>query len=424
MDDAALKIIRRLPDSRLLIFAEQVGAWLAADLNQREDDEPVAAFGDARARALLREAGLLDEPTLHDFQRLVETPALQRVALYDLLKESKLAAEEEIAALATVGAASKMASARPIGWLALAVAAFAWQREYPLYQFDPDSPPDRHSPAGQILTRAAHYLRRQVQRSATEREKLAKQVASRPGDAARSLEELEEDDRPIPPLPPHFRPPIPVRYPEVARETVRVDEGEEPEAAQEVTRGEPLVITEDDLAESDDAPRPEPASEPEPDNAGNNRPVRMPPITISREQVEAPNPPSPLPPSAVIMPTASSESRPGLTMALRQMFRSEEMKTTKLRVVVQEYPDGDGLYGLQVRIRCKGIKSHVAGTTGRDGQFLAELPVRLEEGLTYDVDVTWPRDMDGETERKSITLHADRTEFKLPFYRRLHGESD
>jgi hypothetical protein len=124
------------------------------------------------------------------------------------------------------------------------------------------------------------------------------------------------------------------------------------------------------------------------------------------------------------MPTPASESRPGLTMALRQMFRSEEMKTTKLRVIVQDHPDGEGLYGLQIRIRCKGIKSHVAGTTGRDGHFVAELPVRLEEGLTYDVDVTWPRDMEGETERKSITLHADRTEFKLPFYRHLQGESN
>jgi hypothetical protein len=33
--------------------------------------------------------------------------------------------------------------------------------------------------------------------------------------------------------------------------------------------------------------------------------------------------------------------------------------------------------------------------------------------------VTWPRDLGGEIERKSVTLNVDRTEFKLPFFRRL-----
>jgi hypothetical protein len=100
------------------------------------------------------------------------------------------------------------------------------------------------------------------------------------------------------------------------------------------------------------------------------------------------------------------------------MFGNEELKTTKLHVVVQEYPDGPGLYGLQVRVSCKGIRSYVAGTTDRQGNFVAELPVRLHEGLTYDVDVTWPRDFGGETERKAITMNADRTRFTLPFYHR------
>jgi hypothetical protein len=40
------------------------------------------------------------------------------------------------------------------------------------------------------------------------------------------------------------------------------------------------------------------------------------------------------------------------------------------------------------------------------------------EGLTYDVDLTWPRDFGGETERKAITMNADRTRFTLPFYHR------
>jgi hypothetical protein len=122
------------------------------------------------------------------------------------------------------------------------------------------------------------------------------------------------------------------------------------------------------------------------------------------------------------MPATSNDapSRPGLTVALRQMFRQEQLSTTKLRVLVQQYPDGPGFYGLQVRVTCKGVKSHVAGTTDREGKFICELPVRDRSGLTYDVDVTWPREEGSATERKSITLHADRTRFVLPFYRHLN----
>ena len=109
--------------------------------------------------------------------------------------------------------------------------------------------------------------------------------------------------------------------------------------------------------------------------------------------------------------------------AVRQTFgRKEPLASTKLRVLVQEYPDGPGLYGLQVRVTCQGVKSYVAGTTNREGKFLCELPVRVNSGLTYDVDVTWPREMNNEIERKSITLNADRTEFNLPFYRRMKNE--
>lgn len=124
------------------------------------------------------------------------------------------------------------------------------------------------------------------------------------------------------------------------------------------------------------------------------------------------------------MPGSTTESRPGLTVAIRQMFRSEEMTTTRLRVLVRDEPDGEGLYGLQVKVTCRGIKSFVAGTTNRDGEFVAELPVRYDEGLTYDVDVTWPRELGGESERKSITLHADRTEFALPFHHRMGAAAD
>jgi hypothetical protein len=65
----------------------------------------------------------------------------------------------------------------------------------------------------------------------------------------------------------------------------------------------------------------------------------------------------------------------------------------------------------------------VAGTTSREGKFTCELPVPEATGLTYDVDLSWPREMGGETERKSITLNADRTRFMLPFFRQLSNES-
>jgi hypothetical protein len=395
MQDQALQLIQSLPvHDRLLIFGEQLAAWLVADLNAAAE-EPAPAFTGSRARALLRTAEAADETMLRDFHALMEQPEAQRIALYDLLELAGLGGAEAVQAFATVGAASAMANARPLDWLVLAVAAFAWQRQYPLFQFDPDSPPERYSPAGQILTRAAQFLRRQVQRSATERDKLARQLAPKPGRAA-SLEQLS-DQTPIAPLPPHFRPPIPVRYPEVARETLQVDADEPATAPPQ--RGEPLVISEEDLGE-----------EPQPE--------RMPPITISREQVQPPTPPSPVPPTGVLMPASTTGTRPGLTVAMRQMFRNEELKTTRLHVIVQEYPEGPGLQGLQVKVSCKGVRSYVAGTTDRDGNFVAELPVRLQEGLTYDVDVTWPRDFGGETERKAITLNADRTRFALPFYHR------
>ena len=153
----------------------------------------------------------------------------------------------------------------------------------------------------------------------------------------------------------------------------------------------------------------------------------MPPITINSEQLpqEVQTPPSPMPSSAVVVPTdQASQARPSLTVALKQMLRHEKLASTKLNVLVQKYPDGPGLYGLQVRVSCKGVKSYVAGTTDRDGKFVCELPVRIDSGLTYDVEITWPRDEGGEIERKSITMNADRTHFSLPFYRQLNPPSE
>jgi hypothetical protein len=171
--------------------------------------------------------------------------------------------------------------------------------------------------------------------------------------------------------------------------------------------GDPLVISSDDV---------------DGEQAERSEPVRLPPISINADQVieETSTVPSPLPSAAVVMPTTTNQSRPSLSMSIRQMFNQESMTSTKLRVIVQQYPDGPGLYGLQVRVTSKGIKSYVAGTTNREGHFQCELPVRIQSGLTYDIQVTWPRDLGGDVERKSITLNADRTSFTLPFYRQIN----
>lgn len=414
MNEQATELVQSLSGSRQLIdFARRLTDWLVADLNQNDEDVP--DFTESRAKSLLRAANVVDDPTLHAFARLAENETAVRLALYDLLHQADLAQKNEIAALAAASAAVETeahAETSVVPWLTLAIAAFAWKSGFPLYQLDPAAPPEAYSPAGQVIKRAAHFLRQQVQRSATERDKLGRKLAfdaAAQSSRAQTLDDLHADE-PIAPLPPHFRPPIPVRYPEVARETIQVDADEEGEESAPVSRGEPITITDEDI------PDEEPTQSPQV--------TTMPPIRIRPEQVEdtperSEAPPRSSPRSSVTMPDATTGS--GFADAVRQVFGrgQEPMKTTKLRVVVQEYPDGPGLYGLQVRVSCKGIKSYVAGTTNRDGKFLCELPVRVYSGLTYDVDVTWPRDMDGETERKSITLNAERTHFVLPFYRHL-----
>ena len=52
-----------------LFGAQRLTEWLITDLNQSE--EPVPDFTESRAKALLRGAGVVDDPTLHDFARLV-----------------------------------------------------------------------------------------------------------------------------------------------------------------------------------------------------------------------------------------------------------------------------------------------------------------------------------------------------------------
>ncbi|MAT98450.1 MAG: hypothetical protein CL608_15000 [Anaerolineaceae bacterium] len=396
-DLATIPLLKQLDDAHLPVFAVRLADWLHADLNKSEESVP--DFTESRAKALLRAAGVVDDPTLHDFTRLVEgNSTAVRLALNDLLQETGLVEDEEVAALVTASAAISETDTA-VAWLSLSIAAHAWKSGYPLYQLDPASPPGEYSPAGQLIKRAATFLRQQIQRSATERDKLGKKLAYDPGDGTPSLESMP-NSQPIAPVPPHYRPPIPVRYPEVSRETLHVDENENKGSNEQnaVTRNAPLTITSDDIPPA------------------NQRPVRMPEIRIRADQVPPGRQSRPAQPRP--QPSSSGEN---LGTAVRQRFSrdKEPLRSTKLRVIVQDVQDGPGLYGIQVQVRCQGIKAHVAGTTNREGVFLCELPVRVRTGLTYDVDVTWPRDLGGEVERKSVTLNVDRTEFKLPFFRRL-----
>lgn len=407
MHESAEKLTRALHNRRLLTtFSIRLVHWLSEE--SKPDEEQVPVFTNSRAKALLRSSNVVDEASLDDFYRLLDNEAGERVAFYDLMADTGLSDNEEVMVLAQLPVTEEQES---IPWLSMIVSAYAWRSGYPFYQLDPASPPTSYSPAGQVLKRSGQFIRRQIQRSATERDKLTRKLSIPPSGAV-SLDDLEMTDLPAAPLPPHYRPPVPESYPEIARDTLEIDQ-EDLEHAPLISVGDPLVITEEEL--------PGEAVE-------STEPVRMPSITISPDQVapETATPPSPIPSSGVVMPSQSPStgSRQGFTVALRQMFGQEELTTTKLRVLVQRYPDGPGLYGLQVRITCKGVKSYVAGTTDREGKFICELPVRVESGLTYDVDVTWPREEGSEVERKSITLNADRTHFTLPFYRQLDPPED
>ncbi|MCA9938976.1 MAG: hypothetical protein KC418_10050 [Anaerolineales bacterium] len=398
MENQSTRLVRSIRDPiQLADFIQRLAEWLIKELNRGY--ERVPAFTESRARALLRVTEVIDDPTLGDFDRLMADEGAARLALHDLLHESGLSESAEAVGLATASAAATSAPAT-LPWLPLAVAAYAWKRGFPLHQLDPASPPDGFSPAGILLKDTAQFIRQQVQRSPTERDRLRRQLAFSGHilhTESTTLDTMPHVDTPVVPAPSVYRPPIPVRYPEVARDVLHVQPPTDQETPPPVTRGEPLVITDEDVRQA--AP---PA------------PLRVDPPP------PAPTPPSPLPPSAVIMPNSATSRRPSLSVGQRRAAGSQA-RSTKLRVLVQQVADGPGLYGVQVRVSCRRVRAEVAGTTNRDGHFLCELPVKETEGLTYQVEVTWPQDLGGNIERKAITLNADRTEFTLPFYRQYQA---
>ena len=413
--ESATKLIQTIDNQHLALFAQRLRDWLIASSVHEEETATSTqlsdrVFTESRAKALLKGTNVVDDATLHDFARLVEQETAVRLALYDIIKNSGLKDNDEITALAAVSNQSSIQNQQStISWLSLSMAAFAWKSGYPLNQLDPATPPEPYSPAGQAVKRTAHFLRQQIQRSATERDKLARKLGFSEAvatDTTPNLDELQATEV-QPPLPPYYRPPIPVNYPEMSNEVVSVNHDEPEPMPSAPARSASITITEDDL-----------------DPPLSSNVTRMPSIRITTDQVYQPTPP-PSGSTQVVTPSSGAQAYTNFTESVRQQFgRKEPMGTTKLRVLVQEYPDGPGLYGLQVHVTCQGIKSYVAGTTNRDGKFLCELPVRVNSGLTYNIDVTWPREMNNEIERKSITLNADRTEFNLPFYRALNKNAE
>ena len=141
-----------------------------------------------------------------------------------------------------------------------------------------------------------------------------------------------------------------MNYPEVARNTVQISENESVPDQGTVSRNAPLTITGDDiLGES-------------------QRPIRMPEIRIRADQVPARRQIA-AKHSPVHRPSSSSNGNLGTAVRQRFSRDKEALRSTKLRVIVQDVQDGPGLYGIQVQVRCQGIKAHVAGTTNRDGVF-------------------------------------------------------
>ncbi|MEZ4516528.1 MAG: hypothetical protein R3C44_06720 [Chloroflexota bacterium] len=256
MQEPALELIQGFPGhSQLLLFANRLYDWLLADL---ESDN--SSFTESRARALLLSGDLLDDPTRNSFTSLTGNEITARLAMYDLLRETGLAENEDVVVLAARSAqTTSPESPEMSSWLALIVAGYAWRSDFLLEQLDPASPPEAYSPAGQVLKRAAYFIRQQVQRSATERDKLYRKLAYQPGSGgATSLESLQSGGEPIAPLPPYYRTPIPERYPEYARETVHIDP-QEADSTPTVNRGEPISISKDDLEDDQPAPTAQPA---------------------------------------------------------------------------------------------------------------------------------------------------------------------
>ncbi|MCA9980632.1 MAG: hypothetical protein KDD89_07365, partial [Anaerolineales bacterium] len=196
-------------NNHLSAFARQLHQVLSEEMGLPEP------FSESRARAILRAANLLDEATQASFQRLVQKESNLRLALHALLVNT---------AVETTFTPPYPNEAQEVPWLALTLIAFAHKNGYPVGNLNPAAPPAPHSPAGLLLQQVGGFFRHETQRTATERDRQARDLAH-VGRTADEAQNASGFAAPIAPVPPYFRSPVPVRYPEF-NEPVAVDDEE------------------------------------------------------------------------------------------------------------------------------------------------------------------------------------------------------
>ena len=179
MPDQALTLLTtHLPDTHLALFVHRLTQWLLADHNEQED---APAFTESRAKALLRATNVIDDPTLKDFfQRMEKRNGRSRRPYTRLLNETELANNEEVMALAATSGSGDPTVDYHASKFLFVTCHFSLCLPKRLSAQHSSTPP--HRPLnlvlpGQIIKRAGYWMRQQIQRSATERDKLAKKLA-------------------------------------------------------------------------------------------------------------------------------------------------------------------------------------------------------------------------------------------------------
>ncbi|MGB1251434.1 MAG: hypothetical protein ACPG8W_12505 [Candidatus Promineifilaceae bacterium] len=413
MQKEIVRWIKTISDEALDATANGLATWLA--------QENGASVTESRTKALLLAMNALDETTLNDFRRVMGNAATVRIALVELVGSGELK-------VSSFRPAPSSQSATP-SWLALALMAYAYKLDYPVENLDPGSPPNQFSPAGQVVHQTAAWLRAQVLRSATERDKLARALAYVASETGRVEQETGRKSTPV------TRSSVPVRYFE-HNEPVAIDPNRplpQPSTSA-IERGVPIEITIEDVPT---APTPTPLrieAEPAIRIVGESRVVPRPAgqqSSLSRAAQRASD-------AAAQAAQAVRENvtRENVQRAVNTAVDSADRafdnmrrnagppvpntgRRTRLLVSVMDYPNGHPLPAVQIGVRVKGSKKEVAGTTNDSGLFRCSVPVKHGAGVTYEVTCHWPHGFGGNRERKRITLNAERTEFELAFYSRL-----
>lgn len=410
MKKEIVRWIKTISNDALGAMANGLAAWLAQANG--------ASATESRTKALLLAMNALDETTLNDFRRVMGNVATVRVALVELVASAEIPSNQ----YSVFGIQSQTAP----NWLALALAAYAYKLDYPIENLDPGSPPSQFSPAGQVVHQTAAWVRKQVQRSATERDKLARALAFVPDKQESSQQVTGNRQQGT------VRSTIPVRYFEHT-DPVAIDPNEPLPQPTTIERGNPIAISVEDVP---NAPAPmSVAVEPEPEIriVGESRVVPRPAgqqSTLSRASQRA----------SEVAAQAAQAVRENVTrenvqravdtavssadralQSVRQNNRPVPStgRRTRLLISVMDYPNGHPLPAVQIGVRVKGSKKEVAGTTNGSGMFRCSVPVRHGTGVTYEVTCHWPHEFGGKRERKRITLNSERSEFEMAFYSRL-----